>query len=382
MATTNKTTWTTLNYPGRLCNGNSTTKLIGLAYKTEYKNSVDSPSLKAKRENPFTGYLLYGNQPALNLSFPCKNGSGLWSQYISTASGIDMKTFFPFGHLSFAEDPAYYQAVNGFYDKCSNLTLNMAQAFAERQQTIDLISGTAKRLAGAYRSLRRGRNPFTGVSCNGKDASKLWLEYTYGWTPLVSDVYSAIDLIKGDVPPLTVKASRTGSFTKVKPDFTSSTYMQGQSATVYHTDNICRGSSRTTVKAKFSIKDPGVLTANAIGLTNPSLLAWELLPYSFVVDWFLPIGSWLERQNALLGLNVLSASTTRTTVKTWTGNTRVRVQTDSYSYVNSSDEKRQESRYKSRVTSLPQLDLPRFKNPLSASHAITALALLKTTFGK
>jgi hypothetical protein len=35
-------------------------------------------------------------------------------------------------------------------------------------------------------------------------------------------------------------------------------------------------------------------TSRALGLLDPLTVVWEIIPYSFVVDWFLPIGSYLE----------------------------------------------------------------------------------------
>jgi hypothetical protein len=31
----------------------------------------------------------------------------------------------------------------------------------------------------------------------------------------------------------------------------------------------------------------------SLGLVNPLEIAWEVVPYSFVVDWFLPVGSYI-----------------------------------------------------------------------------------------
>jgi hypothetical protein len=39
----------------------------------------------------------------------------------------------------------------------------------------------------------------------------------------------------------------------------------------------------------------------SIGLINPSTVVWELIPFSFVVDWFLPIGNFLHGLSALTG---------------------------------------------------------------------------------
>jgi hypothetical protein len=40
------------------------------------------------------------------------------------------------------------------------------------------------------------------------------------------------------------------------------------------------------------------------GISNPALVAWELVPFSFVADWFVPVGDWLKQLDALLGLTV------------------------------------------------------------------------------
>jgi hypothetical protein len=44
---------------------------------------------------------------------------------------------------------------------------------------------------------------------------------------------------------------------------------------------------------------------NQTGFTNPINLLWELLPFSFVADWFLPIGNYLEALTAWNGLEFL-----------------------------------------------------------------------------
>lgn len=38
-----------------------------------------------------------------------------------------------------------------------------------------------------------------------------------------------------------------------------------------------------------------------MGLTNPLEVTWELLPFSFVADWFLPIGDYVSILDSTLG---------------------------------------------------------------------------------
>ena len=37
----------------------------------------------------------------------------------------------------------------------------------------------------------------------------------------------------------------------------------------------------------------------SLGLDNPIATAWELVPYSFVLDWAMPIGQWLQALNSV-----------------------------------------------------------------------------------
>jgi hypothetical protein len=50
------------------------------------------------------------------------------------------------------------------------------------------------------------------------------------------------------------------------------------------------------------LSNPSLAQLNGTGLLNPALLYWELMPYSFVVDWFIPVGDVLASLTAGLGL--------------------------------------------------------------------------------
>lgn len=40
----------------------------------------------------------------------------------------------------------------------------------------------------------------------------------------------------------------------------------------------------------------------ALGITNPLATAWELIPYSFVLDWVIGVGEYLNNLDALVGI--------------------------------------------------------------------------------
>jgi len=57
---------------------------------------------------------------------------------------------------------------------------------------------------------------------------------------------------------------------------------------------------------------------DSIGLVNPAAILWELVPYSFVVDWIVPIGQFLENISAGVGLRFLSGYRTEWTKSAFT----------------------------------------------------------------
>lgn len=58
------------------------------------------------------------------------------------------------------------------------------------------------------------------------------------------------------------------------------------------------------VQAEVSISDPILYRTNQLGLVNPAAVAWELVPFSFLVDWFIGVGSWLNGLTDFVGLSL------------------------------------------------------------------------------
>jgi hypothetical protein len=63
----------------------------------------------------------------------------------------------------------------------------------------------------------------------------------------------------------------------------------------------------TRVKIYLEVVNPNLHTIQQMGLTNPLVVAWELIPFSFVADWFIQVGDYLTALTALQGLTVRKA---------------------------------------------------------------------------
>lgn len=129
---------------------------------------------------------------------------------------------------------------------------------------------------------------------NDKTYSDLFLEFHFGWSPLVSDVYDSIDVLQRDIPVGRVIGRAKGS-----QDFD----LGSKSGTVTRV-NKHKIDVKVVVGATVSVSNPNLALANQLGVINPASLVWEVVPFSFVVDWFVNVGSFLESFTEFAGYNV------------------------------------------------------------------------------
>lgn len=280
-------------------------------------------------------------------------------------------------------------------------SINAAQAVAERKQTARTVTDAAEKIAKAMTRVRRGdlrgAADALGVKVskrairrnkrisNQTDAiADGWLGLNYGWQPLLNDVYGAAEaLAKSQNNVEFFRMSRgTGanySKTEVVTQPNDSAY-NGDRKTAYSVNT--RWQKRYTVYYRKA--SPPVASLASLGITNPALLAWELLPYSFVFDWFLPVGNWLSSLDATLGLEFLNGHSTVFTQYDSSYNSYLFRQTKAeprHVLTSSSSGSYQKiTCTRAVLSSFPSVPFPPFKNPISGSHIASAMALLRQSF--
>jgi hypothetical protein len=63
--------------------------------------------------------------------------------------------------------------------------------------------------------------------------------------------------------------------------------------------------------AQFNLSNSNLALAEQLGLANPASIAWELVPFSFVVDWFTNYGSVIGGLSSWAGYTISKPYTTR-----------------------------------------------------------------------
>jgi len=301
-----------------------------------------------------------------------------------------------------AESRAFAQLI----DAMGNEPFGLAQDLVQFRQTTDLITSNLTRVAKAYLALRRGkfsdaanelfdnRPPRYRTGAKPPSLSQSiatnWLELQYGWKPLLSDIDILIKKVHVEFRDYlrTARSSATArseTNTPVLGPF--STSLNGVPPyTVGYINRAASTRVKYGIRYRITSKDRQFLAQ--AGITNPINLAWELLPYSFVVDWAYPIGPYLERLTAFEGMTFVDGWKSRLYQE--------------YIFVNISDSRtvglpanggpwevdvrfstaRKSTVYVREVLpTFPRQPAIALKSPVSAEHALNALALLKSAFG-
>lgn len=222
-------------------------------------------------------------------------------------------------------------AKNRVLEAMQDAKWNAALFAAEANKTADLIFATAKRLAGAYRAVRTGR---WGRACDllsirsPSGPRNEWLAYRYGWTPLLGDVVSAAEAAASTLVerPPRLKVLKRGSSTLVTTVEVAKTFptidtVQNHSGTSSSLRYRRLRTVETQTKAWLEVEASNsvLMRMEQFGLANPAALAWELIPFSFVADWFVGVGDYLNAQTALTGLTVVDGGTSQLSTRTSIG---------------------------------------------------------------
>jgi len=196
------------------------------------------------------------------------------------------------------------EAITKVIKKLKDRKASIGEDLAEAGKTYHSLTTEIGNLARALYAVKHGNireavrriSDGRGIVRRGAD---LFLQYKYGWKPIMSDIYGMTELLKEQCKPAMLMTASA----RTKPV-----------------------NSRLLPKAGFDRKGSvdirgrlaltGMVNPNQarlpdrIGLSNPLSLAWELVPYSFVVDWFIPIGDILDAMTPPLGLDFVGGSCT------------------------------------------------------------------------
>lgn len=161
------------------------------------------------------------------------------------------------------------------------------------------------------RRSNRGRPPSDKRSTESANriASDTWLEYMFGWRPLFSDVRSAASAFDRlarsphEYKKVSAHAEEDYSVIPANP-----LYIRNIATFTQYWFSVRRRSGyscRIIGEVKCSVSNPVTMSSEVLGFTAENFVptVWELIPYSFLVDYFSNIGdvisAWSFPQSSL-----------------------------------------------------------------------------------
>lgn len=218
-------------------------------------------------------------------------------------------------------------AVNAAFANMNSAPLMAGEIASDYKQTLSMLRKPFSGAADLTRKIFSAKKRRLKLKSNLNDATAFtgaWLEYRYGWKPLIFDCESAMEEIRRNAEKnkrqrLVARSSCSRSYTKKvvfnRVNFGTWPYLASSGTAV--------GSGQIDAHAGVIYEtvlshDPRKALVTSLGLLPkdvPSTI-WEVIPYSFVVDWFVGVGDWISATTPNANVSVLGSWCTR--IKSWT----------------------------------------------------------------
>lgn len=195
--------------------------------------------------------------------------------------------------------------------------LDLGPVFGELGETLNSLRNPLKNIRNLFTRMAKRPSQNIGRNSTFNRLSDAWLEYRYDVMPNVltaQDIIARFKKQRGFAGHLESKTSMDGvTRSRIETENTSS--IEGYSL---HWKRIKVTAASTATKVYYVRKDLH-LADYGLSIVDVPRVAWELIPYSFVVDWFLGVGDWLDAHRSMTDKTVLGVthSTKITTTDTY-----------------------------------------------------------------
>lgn len=209
-------------------------------------------------------------------------------------------------------------AVNAAFAKMNAAPLMGGEIASDYKQTLSMLRKPFSGAADLTRKILSAKRRRLKLKSNLNDFTAFtgaWLEYRYGWKPLILDCESAIksvgDYANTKINRRLVARSSHGYSGQFSQDFVKVGLGRW---TMLSSSGVTIGSGKAVSHAGVIYEQKSVRNVPDAIVTNLGLQAkdvpatiWEVIPYSFVVDWFVGVGDWLQATTPNVNVSVLGS---------------------------------------------------------------------------
>lgn len=303
----------------------SSSDIVEVERRVRSRVTVNTPGYRTMKKsdlpmNPFSYEEYYEVKP---------QGVQVTKNAISTSTLVGRLNFVdsrsPEGVSSGDREAVDQEAQYAGLSRLKDTKINLGVAFGERRQTAQLLLKGAGAVGNVFRDLKRAdfkgaarhlgiterqaenalaRQPKRrrDVSTPDKALSNGWLALQFGVRPLLADIHGALEVLADEQErTIRVRARK------------SRRWKSSHSEHLW--DNVPAVREESGIYGRqylydFVYSDASLHDLAAVGITNPLSVAYELLTLSFVFDYFVNVGGYLDLWDATLGLSLVRGCTT------------------------------------------------------------------------
>lgn len=275
------------------------------------------------------------------------------------------------GRFGLARDNSntcYNKCLGEVYDSIKNSEVSLNTSLGEGRESLEMMVSIMKSARKPLKSLRTlvrslKKNPLQTFGGN-------YLGYSVGLKPLIEDVHNLIEHFSNG-------QQKDALVFRAVANARSSVNVSVVQTKSYVNDTYTR-SDRCQISLDYEVSDLPKFDAWRLGLTARPTLIWELTRLSFVVDYFVNIGQYLENWEAAVANNGFafhSGYRTDTTLENWASkwdqNTGTLLPGAGTTFISGDNEGFRERKTKVRtalggfpVPAYPSIKIPKASGPL------------------
>lgn len=179
------------------------------------------------------------------------------------------------------EGPAYSRFLGKVRDEQANLAVDIA----EGRQTYRMVASAMDTIVWYAKKV-----PVAPVAV----MANAWLAYKYGWLPAFQTLYGVANYTRTNL----LQRQITSSYSK----YTSRSGLSYTNAGRHIVTPSGFTHQKIRYGARLVLRNPSLYDVQRLTSLNPVAIAWELVPFSFVFDWFYDIGGFLADSETVISM--------------------------------------------------------------------------------
>lgn len=252
------------------------------------------------------------------------------------------------------DDSIVAEAITEAWAKVSCNEAEALVQIAESKKTLYSLISIFRRVYKIFKALKRLEIGRIRREFSAAELKNRYMELRYALRPLMYDAKGLINVLSAERPP------ERQTFRSYKVWFDSNVAY----------NQLLRDNGVVTVRGTLVSQRnlevrAGVLTAiqaynnsivsdiKALGLTEPIEAIWELIPFSFIIDWFFNVGKIIASWTPNVGMRTLASWYSIIDTSTLTGTAETATNNTSYNYTNIAQ----------RGGSYSKIDITRYRLP-------------------